>query len=206
MGLFKNVGTRLQNLIIIVLCVLLLLKTCGGGDDVTTEKVVTKVETRYDTLTVEKKVYVPKYTTRIETKTITDTIVLKSKIDTLEILKDYYSKYVYKDTLKLDSLGYITIVDTITQNKIFSRNFDSQVLIPTTTITNEIYLNKPKFFGGVSLGGNKSQINFLSGDLLYKSKRDNVYGLGLGVNQNFQPIIIGRMYWKISLKKDRDKK
>ena len=61
MGLFKNVGTRLQNLIIIVLCVLLLLKTCGGGDDVVTEKVVTKVETRYDTLTVEKKVYVPKY-------------------------------------------------------------------------------------------------------------------------------------------------
>ena len=105
MGLFKNVGTRLQNLIIIVLCVLLLLKTCGGGDDVVTEKVVTKVETRYDTLTVEKKVYVPKYKKIIETKTITDTIVLKSKIDTLEILKDYYSKYVYQDTLKLDSLG-----------------------------------------------------------------------------------------------------
>ena len=206
MGLFKNVGTKLQNLIIIVLCILLFLRTCGGGETIPTERVVTKIETRYDTLTVEKKVYVPKYKTRIETKTITDTIVLKSKIDTLEILKDYYSKYVYKDTLKLDSLGYITIVDTITQNKIFSRNFDSQVLIPTTTITNEIYLNRAKFFGGVSLGGNKNQINFLSGDLLYKSKRDNVYGLGLGVNQNFQPIIIGRMYWKISLKKDRDKK
>ena len=89
MGLFKNVGTKLQNLIIIVLCILLLLKTCGGGETIETEKVITKVETRYDTLTVEKKVYVPKYTTRIETKTITDTIVLKSKIDTLEILKDY---------------------------------------------------------------------------------------------------------------------
>ena len=60
MGLFKNVGSKLQNLIIIVLCILVLLKTCGGGDDVTTEKVVTKIETRYDTLTVEKKVYIPK--------------------------------------------------------------------------------------------------------------------------------------------------
>jgi|TARA_R100000030_G_scaffold26812_1_gene19459 hypothetical protein len=206
MGLFKNAGTKLQNLIIIVLCILLFLRTCGGGETIPTERVVTKIETRYDTLTVEKKVYVPKYTTRIETKTVTDTIVLKSKIDTLEILKDYYSKYVYKDTLKLDSLGYITIVDTITQNKIFSRNFDSQVLIPTTTITNDIYLNQAKLFGGVSVGGNKSQINFLSGDLLYKSKKDNVYGLGLGVNQDFQPIVIGRMYWKISFRKDRDKK
>ena len=98
MGLFKNVGSKLQNLIIIVLCILVLLKTCGGGDNVTTEKVVTKIETRYDTLTVEKKVYIPKYKTRIETKTITDTIVLKSKIDTLEILKDYYSKYLPQQT------------------------------------------------------------------------------------------------------------
>ena len=79
MGLFKKAGTKLQNLIIIVLCILVLLKTCGGGDDVTTEKIVTKIETRYDTLTVEKKVYVPKYKTRIETKTVTDTVVLKTK-------------------------------------------------------------------------------------------------------------------------------
>ena len=89
---------------------------------------------------------------------------------------------------------------SISQNKIFSRNFDSQVLIPTTTITNDIYLNKPKLFGGVSIGGNSKQINFLSGDLLYKSKRDNVYGVGLGVNESFQPIVIGRVYWKISFK------
>ena len=155
----KKFVSNIQTLVIFVLIILVLMKTCGGPSDVTeVEKIVTKVETRYDTLEIEKKVYVPKYQTRIVTNTVTDTVVLKSKIDTLEILKDYYSKYVYKDTLKLDSLGYITIIDTITQNKIFSRNFDSQVLIPTTTITNDIYLNK--VFGGVSIGGNKSQINF----------------------------------------------
>ena len=198
----KKFVSNIQTLVIFVLIILVLMKTCGGPSDVTeVEKIVTKVETRYDTLEIEKKVYVPKYQTRIVTNTVTDTVVLKSKIDTLEILKDYYSKYVYKDTLKLDSLGYITIIDTITQNKIFSRNFDSQVLIPTTTITNDIYLNK--VFGGVSIGGNKSQINFLSGDLLYKSKSDNVYGLGLGVNENLQPIITGRMYWRIRFKKDK---
>ena len=200
----KKFVSNIQTLVIFVLIILVLMKTCGGPSDVSeVEKIVTKIETRYDTLEVEKKVYVPKYTTRVVTNTVTDTVVLKSKIDTLEILKDYYSKYVYKDTLKLDSLGYITIIDTITQNKIFSRNFDSQVLIPTTTITNDIYLNKAKFFGGVSIGGNKTQINFLSGDLLYKSKSDNVYGLGLGVNENLQPIITGRLYWRIRFKKDK---
>ena len=57
--------------------------------------------------------------------------------------------------------------------------------------------------GTQSIGGNKTQINFLSGDLLYKSKSDNVYGLGLGVNENLQPIITGRLYWRIRLKKDK---
>ncbi len=196
----KFVG-NIQTLVILVLVILVLLKTCGSGDEVTTEKVVTKVEVRYDTLEVEKKVFVPKIKTVVRTNTITDTVVLKSRIDTLAILKDYYNKYVYQDTLKLDSLGYVVIMDTISQNKIFSRKFDSQILIPTTTITNDIYLNQSKFFGGVSIGGNKSQINFLSGDLLYKSKKDNVYGVGLGVNQNLEPIVIGRVYWRIQFGK-----
>lgn len=196
----KFVG-NIQTLVILVLVILVLLKTCGSGDEITTEKVVTKVEVRYDTLEVEKKVFVPKIKTVVRTNTITDTVVLKSRIDTLAILKDYYNKYVYQDTLKLDSLGYVVIMDTISQNKIFSRKFDSQILIPTTTITNDIYLNQSKFFGGVSIGGNKSQINFLSGDLLYKSKKDNVYGVGLGVNQNLEPIVIGRVYWRIQFGK-----
>ena len=196
----KFVG-NIQTLVILVLVILVLLKTCGSGDEVTTEKVVTKVEVRYDTLEVEKKVFVPKIKTVVRTNTITDTVVLKSRIDTLAILKDYYNKYVYQDTLKLDSLGYVVIMDTISQNKIFSRRFDSQILIPTTTITNDIYLNQSKFFGGVSIGGNKSQINFLSGDLLYKSKKDKVYGVGLCVNQNLEPIVIGRVYWRIQFGK-----
>jgi hypothetical protein len=197
----KFVG-NIQTLVILVLVILVLLKTCGGlGSSDPIEKVITKVEVRYDTLEVEKRVFVPKVKTVIRTNTITDTVFKKYKIDTLAILKDYYSKYVYQDTLKLDSLGYVVIMDTITQNKIFSRRFDSQILIPTTTITNDIYLNQSKFFGGVSIGGNKSQINFLSGDLLYKSKKDNVYGLGIGVNQNLEPIITGRLYWRLQFGK-----
>jgi len=196
----KKFFGNIQTIVIFVLIILVLMKTCGGPE-VPTEKIVTKIEIQYDTLEIEKKVYVPKYQTRIVTKTETDTIVLKTKIDTLEILKDYYSKYVYRDTLQLDSLGYIVINDTITQNKIFSRDFDnSQILIPTKTITNEIYLNNREFYGGISLGGTSSQINFISGDLLYKTKKKNIYGVGLGVDQELKPIIVGRLYWKLGKK------
>lgn len=194
----KRFFSNIQTIVILVLIILVLMKTCEGPAK-PIEKIVTKIEVRYDTLEVEKKVYIPKYQTRIVTKV--DTFTINKKIDTLAILKDYYAKYVYQDTLKLDTLGYVVINDTITQNKIYSRSFDnSQILIPTTTITNDIYLNQRKFFGGVSLGGNSSQINFLSGDLLYKTKTDNIYGIGLGVNQNLQPIVIGRLYWKLGKK------
>jgi len=87
----KFVG-NIQTLVILVLVILVLLKTCGGlGSSDPIEKVITKVEVRYDTLEVEKRVFVPKVKTVIRTNTITDTVFKKYKIDTLAILKDYYS-------------------------------------------------------------------------------------------------------------------
>ena len=44
-------------------------------------------------------------------------VELPGRIDTVEVIRDYYSKVVYKDTLKLkDSLGYIALTDTIFRN------------------------------------------------------------------------------------------
>jgi hypothetical protein len=60
-----------------------------------------------------------------------DSIVYKtvpSNVDTNDIIKNYYSQLIYKDTLKLqDSLGFITITDSISKNKIKGRTFLSNV-------------------------------------------------------------------------------
>ena len=125
-------------------------------------------------------------------------------IDTLSVLKDYYAKYFYTDTIKIDTIGYVTINDTITRNLISFRDVQSNIFIPTTTITNTVYLNRREFFGGISVGGmlnpvqNESPINYISGELLYINKKRNVYGFGLGVDADFLPILSGRMYWKLS--------
>ena len=196
-GFFKNI----QSLLIVVLVIIILImRSCSSGSTPVVKEptTITKVVVRYDTIKDVVVKYVPKWKEKIVT--IIDTV--PSEIDTLAILKDYYAKYVYTDTLKLDTIGYAVINDTITRNTIFSRDITTQLVIPTITQTNIKYIYKREFFGGVSLGGllksvpNESPIQYISGELMYINRKRNVYGLGLGIDNNFNPIISGRMYWK----------
>ena len=172
------------------------MRACSGSGNQTiaTDPItITNVEVKWDTLKIDSIVYVPKWRTKIET--IHDTI--PTIVDTLYILKDYYATYAYADTLNLDSIGNIIINDTITQNLIISRKITPNVLIPTTTITNTVYINNREFYGGLGLQGRTNQLNYLGGELLYKTKNKQIYSFGLGVNQDFQPVMSGRIYWKI---------
>jgi len=187
--LFKNI----QTLLVVVLAALLLYqKGCSSTPPVEPE-VITEVITRWDTLKVATKEYVPKYIR----KTIVEIDTFQLPIDTISILKDYYAKYFYTDTVKVDSLGFIVINDTVTRNLISMRNVQSNIFIPTTTITNTIYLYKRELFGGVSVGSTPSAIQNLNGELLFVNKKRQAYGFGLGINNNFQPIYTARLYWKI---------
>ena len=191
----------IKTLLIVVLGVIIFLtRSCQGGSDITEPQVITEVVTQWDTVKVEKTKYVPKVIDRVVVSIDTFT----TPIDTLSVLKDYYAKYFYTDTIKIDTIGYVTINDTITRNLISFRDVQSNIFIPTTTITNTVYLNRREFFGGISVGGmlnpvqNESPINYISGELLYINKKRNVYGFGLGVDADFLPILSDRMYWKLS--------
>ena len=81
---------------------------------------------------------------------------------------------------------------------ILARDIRTNLLIPTTTITKEIYLNNREFYWGIGLQGKSSQLNYLGGELLYRTKTQQVYGVGLGLNQDFQPVFSGRVYWKLN--------
>ena len=172
------------------------MRGCSNGKDqiLITEPIITaKVEVKWDTLKIDSLVYIPQWRTKIET--IHDTI--PADIDTLDILKDYYAKYFYTDTLDLDSLGNIVISDTISQNSIVFREIQPNVLIPTTTITNTVYINNREFYGGFGIKGKSDQLNYLGGELLFKTKNKQAYSIGIGVNQEFQPVLGFGMYWKI---------
>jgi hypothetical protein len=121
-------------------------------------------------------------------------------VDTLEIIKNYFAKNVYKDTLHLpDSLGYVVMLDTISKNTIESRKFTANVkqrTIKETTIVKE--LPKTKIFWGVGMGFDRvNYINNVGVNLLINTKCDKLYNIGAGVDINKTPFINASIYWKI---------
>ena len=192
----------IRNLIILVLIVvILLLRQCSGdGGKITPSEptIVTKVETKYDTITIDKKVYVPKWKTKIVTQV--DSILVNTPIDTLEVLKDYYAKNVFVDKIELDSLGFVTITDTIWKNTLFNRLVESELIIPTTTVTQTEYINPREFYVGFGLNGTSKQFNYVGGSILYRTRKKQAFGLGIGLNDQFQPIISTQFLWKLGKK------
>jgi hypothetical protein len=195
---------NIKNIIIMVLVVIIILmQQCSGPsidfnlfgkkDTPIEGTVITKIETKWDTVSVDSIVYVPKYVT----KTITEHDTVPADIDTLSILKDYYTKYFYSDIIDLDSLGTITIDDTISKNSIIWRKVKPSLYIPTTTITRDSLISKNEFYYGFGLAGNREQFSYVGGELLYRSKRKKIIGAGIGINQNLQPNVSFRMMWKI---------
>jgi hypothetical protein len=62
-------------------------------------------------------------------------VSVPTEVDTMEVLKDYYSTRVYSDTLRVEDLGYVAVVDTISQNKIVHRTFQANLIQRTVTET-----------------------------------------------------------------------
>ena len=194
-GNFKNL------IILVLIIVIIFLRQCsgtGGVDDTPSEPtIITKVETKYDTITKEVTKYVPKIITKIKTEI--DTIRLTQKIDTVAILEDYFAKYVYEDFQQLDSLN-LTIRDTISQNKILSRKIFYDLIYPTTTVTETKYINQREFYVGFGLNGTSTQFNYIGGSILYRTRKKQMFGIGLGLNDQFQPIISTQFLWKLGKK------
>ena len=202
----KKLFNNIQLVIIVVLIIIIILQQQCSGPSTGLNffnknlkqptpiegTVITKIETKWDTIKIDSLIYVPKWRTHI----ITEYDTIPANIDTLSILKDYYTKYFYTDTLDLDTLGNIVINDTISQNLITSRKIIPNIYIPTTTIERDSLISKNEFYYGFGLAGNKQQFNYIGGELLWRSKRKRVIGVGLGINQNLQPVGSLRMMWK----------
>lgn len=161
------------------------------------------VDTVYEEIQVEVPTYVPEYITKIETVEVQ----IPANVDSLKIIKDYFSKYEVKDTLLLEGLGKGYITDVISQNKIESRSVKWDYKIPTildTKIVKE--LPKNQVYVGLNTNFDKlNLINSVGAGVILKTKRDRIYQLNTGVANSItgetQPFIGGGIYWKIKLRK-----
>lgn len=182
-------------LIIGLVIVIILLRSCGGDVE---PVVITKTEIKYDTITNEITNYTPKLTTRIirQVDTITDSLYIVKHdtlygdivIDTSKILEDFFAKYVYKDTQDFDSVKFV-INDTISKNQILSRRIDYTLVRPTITITEKHFINRREFYLGLGLIGTPQRLSFIGPQINYKDKKRNLFGLGIGIDSDLQPVI-----------------
>ena len=123
---------------------------------------------------------------------------LKAQYDALVIA--YLAKNIYADTVKLDTLGYIAVADTVYKNELQNRSYKYNYKIPTVTVTTTITKQAPPkgaLFMGGGVTGNKNGLDVLHGGLLYKTKQDKVFGLHIGINGNSQVVYGVQSYWKI---------
>lgn len=205
MNLLKKIDLKTLSILVLVI-VIFLMRMCSGDVENKKGDIVKIDGKKYEVIKHEiDTVKVPVIQTEYrDGKTIyTEKPVyvnIPSVIDTQSILKDYYAKYIFKDTLKLkDSLGYIAVLDTISQNKIYKRVFDAHVnkfTIKETLIVKD--LPKNQFFIGGVMGFDKVNIvNFVGPTLLFKTKKDKVFSVGIGYSLQKQVSVQGGLYWKI---------
>jgi hypothetical protein len=109
---------------------------------------------------------------------ILDTIYLIDTIkDTITIVKDYNQVKVYSDTMRIDSLGYAYIQDTISRNSIIGRSFNAQIKekVIYKTITNEQKQRNQLYLGFIGdLKHSNGQIG-IGGSIALKTAKNTLY-------------------------------
>ena len=226
--IFNLLIKRWKELLILLLVGIIFLMR-GCGTDYGDKEIINidgedfeLIEQKTDTVFVEKEVKVTKYVPKYITKEVIKEVEIPVDVDSLAIIKDYFSKITVKDTLNLaydfpevvtDSLGnkpsgdlgYGILTDVISQNRIESREIDWFFRIPTvynTTIVKE--LPKNEFYYGLGLG--VDQVNgfgSFSVNGLLKTKKMNIYGLNIGMSNQlgeYKPFVGTSLYWKIGKK------
>jgi len=196
-------------LIGILILIIFLQRSCTSGDVVTADP---KVDIKYDTIykhitdTIIKKVPVKSI---VYVKPDGPEYTSGENIDTCRarfnyLLKQHIARRVYQDTLKLDSLGTIVVIDTVWLNKLGKRTKIYDYKIPfvtkTVTITKEKDPVRQLYIGG-NIFGDKNALQLLTPGVLYKTKKDQIYQANVGINFDGTLTYGVGAYWKISFKK-----
>ena len=163
----------------------------------------------HDTIPVDSLVEVPYEVEKLVPYAVHDTLIMKS--DTNAIVENYLnSKNIFTNTYKFSmNQGSITIVDTISKNKIIGRKYIPKIFPKTDTLRLPAIFRREVFVGIDTRFDKPNFIQLLGIGVLYKTKENMIYKIDLGVenrvtdgtNGKFTPYIGGGVYWKVLPKK-----
>jgi hypothetical protein len=100
----------------------------------------------------------------------------------------YFSTNVFKTDFPIADYGSISVIDTLRENKLIGNNIVTDIKIPVTTITIEKQAPpKRQLFIGAELAGSRNKpLSDVYGGILFKTKKNNIYGVSLGFSNEIK--------------------
>ena len=196
---------NILSIAILILAVIIILQRINSSPDIIEKSIVIR-----DTIWQKKDSVIytsPKVVQTIPLKIISEKYLPDPNYDKLalqyqELVKLHLAKNIQKDSVQIDSIGFVKVTDTVQNNIVQNRKWEYNIKYP---IIKETIIEPPKkinqlYIGGGLQGNQYNIINSINGGLLYKNKKDQLYGLSIGVNTNGQVVYGLSSYWKIKFK------
>ena len=196
---------NILSIAILILVVIIILQRINSSPDIVEKPTIVR-----DTIWQKKDSVIytsPKVVQTIPLKIISEKYLPDPNYDKLilqyqEIVKLHLAKNIQKDSVQIDSIGFVKVTDTVQNNIVQNRKWEYNIKYP---IIKETIIEPPKkinqlYIGGGLQGNQYNIINSINGGILYKNKKDQLYGLSIGVNTNGQVVYGLSSYWKIKFK------
>ena len=196
---------NILSIAILILAVIIVLQRSNSSPDIIEKPIILR-----DTVWQKKDSVIytsPKVVQTIPLKIISEKYLPDPNYDKLvlqyqELVKLHLSKNIQKDSVKIDSIGFVKVIDTVQNNIVQNRKWEYNIKYP---IIKETVIQPPKkvnqlYIGGGLQGNQYNIINSINGGILYKNKKDQIYGLSVGINTNGQAVYGVSSYWKIKFK------
>lgn len=208
--LFKEIRSSVLNVIVLILIIVILVQRCNvtpSGHSDTIKIVKDTVWIHNDTTVISKPQIIRTIPVDVSRDTIInhyipDTNYQKLVLQYQDVVNQLLAKNIQQDSIRIDSNGYVKITDTVQRNMVIGRT--SEVSIKYPIIKETITLPAPKVnqvYAGGQVSGNAGQlINGINGGLLLKNKRDQIYGITVGLSTQGQVSYGLQSYWKLKLK------
>lgn len=189
------------NIVVLVLVSLLFIERCNQKPAPEQKPVVVR-DTTYiqkDSVIYSKPQIIKVLEVQKDSTYLPDTNYSKLVAQYQNVVNQLLVKNISQDSIKIDSIGYVKITDTVHKNMIVGRSSEVSVKYPIIkeTITLPYQPKNQLYIGGSLQAGPISQIN---GGLLYKNKKDQIFGGSVGITSQGQLIYGVQSYWKIKLK------
>ena len=196
---------NILSIAILILAVIIVLQRSNSSPDIIEKPIVVR-----DTVWQKKDSVVytsPKVVQTIPVKIVSEKYLPNPNYEKLvlqyqELVKLHLSKNIQKDSVQIDSIGFVKVTDTVQNNVVQNRKWEYNLKYP---IIKETIIEPSKkvnqlYIGGGLQGNQYNIINSVNGGLLYKNKKDQIYGLSVGINTNGQLVYGISSYWKIKIK------